>query len=422
MHAGGGGGGGIAAICHTLATFCLLAFGRAECESWCSDSCTALNGNVQRECNDCKASSGGCYPGATGYDDWESRTLSVEVDAGGGMRSGMSGGMGSMGGEPPPGTRGMMTLDEARAAGYNVPAEVHAWVNERREMRINPEYAGAGLQGAPKAGNFSLPGAFKKPGCDLWRIDVRKHELTREMIENAEWPFMIDGLTTNWTNLRGWEHEAILRTHGDMPFHLHHTYNQTFAELLSINGKYHMGHAVYPAHACYSDPWRPYSPFLFDQIDSGAYHVPPYFHPMSTFQVGIGRGLGVGVPPENHPSSWFACVVGRKRWLLHPDTEKTPPQMTRTTRRDGSCIPEGKTPTTLDCLQEVRACAQLCPRPPARPMGGARSRRRTHSLHPVCTRTRSPQPGEVIWVPNYCAWPEVQLALAVVRKDGAGPH
>jgi hypothetical protein len=27
-----------------------------------------------------------------------------------------------------------------------------------------------------------------------------------------------------------------------------------------------MGHAVYPAHACYSDPWRPYSPFLFEQV------------------------------------------------------------------------------------------------------------------------------------------------------------
>jgi hypothetical protein len=298
------------------------------------------------------------------------------------VRAGMGGGMGGdMGNEPLQATRyqdGKMTLDEARAAGYNLPAEVHAWSYGDREVRINPQFAGAGLLGAPKNGNFSLPGAYKKPGCDLWRIDVRKQELTREMLENAEWPFIIDGLTANWTNLRGWEPEAILRTHGDMPFHLHHTYNQTFAELLSIDGKYHMGHAVYPSRACYSDPWRPYSPFLFDEIASGAYHVPPYFQPMSTFQVGIGRGLGVGVPPENHPSSWFASVVGRKRWLLHPDSEKSPAEMMMMHRRDGSCQPVGKTPTTLECVQDVRACAQPRPR-----CSCAHPMRATHSQWPA---------------------------------------
>ena len=183
---------------------------------------------------------------------------------------------------------------------------------------------------------------------------------TREMFENAPWPFIVDGLTSNWTALEGWKRDAILKEHGDYPFHLHNTYNKSLSELLVVNHKYWMGHAVYPSHACYSDPWRPYSPFLFDQLSS-SYHVPPYFQPMSTFQMGIGSGYGVGVPPENHPSSWFAAVVGRKRWLLHPDDRVEPEQM-MLNRWDGRCEPTGKIETSLECLQE---------------------------------------PGEVIWVPNY---------------------
>jgi len=220
------------------------------------------------------------------------------------------------------------------------------------------------MAGAPKGGGFKLPGAYKKPGCDLWRIDVRKQPITREMLEAAEWPFILDGLTANWTILRGWEREHILDEHGQYPFHLHDKYNRSLSELLVVEGQYHMGHAVYPSHACYSDPWRPYSPFLFEQIDDGSYHVPPYFQPMSTFQMGIGSGVGVGVPPENHPSSWFAAVVGRKRWLLHPDDETCPQEMMARHTRDPAqqCHPTGKTPTTLDCVQ---------------------------------------QPGDVIWVPNY---------------------
>ena len=106
-----------------------------------------------------------------------------------------------------------------------------------------------------------------------------------------------------------------------------HVWNSSLSKLLQHNGKYHMGHVVAPREACYSDPWRPYSPFLFLEGEDGVaddYSVPDHFKPMSTFQMGIGRGRGVGVPPENHPSSWFAMIVGRKRWMLHPDIEREP--------------------------------------------------------------------------------------------------
>jgi hypothetical protein len=44
------------------------------CEVWCFDTCLALNGNVQKECNGCSAAEGHkCYPGAEGYDDWHTR-------------------------------------------------------------------------------------------------------------------------------------------------------------------------------------------------------------------------------------------------------------------------------------------------------------------------------------------------------------
>jgi len=222
------------------------------------------------------------------------------------------------------------------------------------------------MEGSPKTGRFKLPGAYKTKGCDLWRMDARKTEVTRELLETAEWPFIIDGLTNNWTNLEGWTRDVILQEHFHSPFQLHNTYNKSLGELLAWEGKYHMGHAVYPAHACYSDPWRPYSPFLFEQIAKGSYHVPPYFQPMSTFQMGIGSGLGVGVPPENHPASWFAAVVGRKRWLLHPDSETEPPEMMARHVRDPAdqCRPHqaSRRTSTLECVQ---------------------------------------QPGEVIWVPNY---------------------
>lgn len=45
----------------------------ANCEPWCSEPCTVLNGNVQVECGGCDVRGSGCFPGAQGYDDWAER-------------------------------------------------------------------------------------------------------------------------------------------------------------------------------------------------------------------------------------------------------------------------------------------------------------------------------------------------------------
>lgn len=268
------------------------------------------------------------------------------------------------------------------------PAEVHAWQGK------DAKYGSAqpDLMGAPRASTaaevesyFQSVEAYKRDGCDLWRVDISR--VTRGLLEEAPSPFIIDGITSNWTALEGWRRESILADFGSAPFHLHHTHNRTLDTLLGVYGQYHMGHAVYPRHACYSDPWRPYSPFLFDQL-APSYHLPPFFKPMSTFQMGIGSGFGVGVPPENHPSSWFAAVVGAKRWLLHPDTEREPPEMM--SRRKGRsvelCEPRRgmKSATTLDCIQRA---------------------------------------GDVIWVPNYwwhetCGLDEFSAGIGGITYKG----
>ena len=48
------------------------------------------------------------------------------------------------------------------------------------ENLINPEHVGGGMMGAPKDMSFTLPGQYKKPGCDLWRVDASKFEVCRE--------------------------------------------------------------------------------------------------------------------------------------------------------------------------------------------------------------------------------------------------
>lgn len=263
----------------------------------------------------------------------------VGVDALGGTTRGAAGGMGA-------------------AGGANRPAQIHAWGEDsEREAAAAPDTLGAPVD----KGTFELPNAYRLPHCDLLR--VRHEDLTREMLMEAPYPFIIDGLTSNWSALAAWEHDTLVKNHGDAPYHLHADSNASLGSLLRTNYKYWMGHAVYPRKGCYSDPWRPYSPFLFDAVGAD-YHVPPYFKPMSTFQMGVGRGAGVGVPPENHPSSWFAAVVGAKRWLLHPDTEREPPELMQRHTEQGPCMldPATKSATTLECTQK---------------------------------------PGDVIWVPNY---------------------
>ena len=68
--------------------------------------------------------------------------------------------------------------------------------------------------------------------------------------------------------------------------------NISLSDLLANRGKYNMGHLLRDGD-CYKERYRPYSPFLRTRI-GGDYKVPKYFSPMSTFQIGIGTGPGIG--------------------------------------------------------------------------------------------------------------------------------
>jgi len=192
--------------------------------------------------------------------------------------------------------------------------------------------------------------------CELRRVPYE--EVTRETLMTATEPLVITGLTTGWSAMRNWKRDEFLRLYGDEPYQLHSHGNDTVGKLLEWQGKYHMGHAVYPPEGCYSDPWRPYSPMLFGALGDD-YSLPAYLNPMSTFQMGMGSGPGIGVPPENHPSSWFAAISGRKRWVLNPPSAGTgrsggygtePPEVMG---RSGKslCVPKFKQKGSLMCDQ-----------------------------------------------------------------------
>lgn len=160
--------------------------------------------------------------------------------------------------------------------------------------------------------------------CDLERVPHGK--VTREMALAAKRPFIISNFTDDWPALHKWKFDALVENYGDSVFHLHPNSNETLGKYLGKHpGEYRMGHAVYPHEGCYSDPFRPYSPFVLGVY--GDYKVPEWALPMSTLQIGYGTGKGVGVPPENHPSSWFAAVSGAKRWILYPPEVKPPKLM-----------------------------------------------------------------------------------------------
>ena len=158
--------------------------------------------------------------------------------------------------------------------------------------------------------------------CDFKTVSI--NGLTREQLLTAEQPFIINDVIGNWSALEKWTEENFMSNYGDEIFHLHDTYNETVSDLLKP-GAYKMGHVLQKGH-CYADPWRPYSPLLMGKLRDD-YFIPEQFLPMGTFQIGIGRGKGVGVPPEDHTSSWFAMVSGTKRWVVHPPSKTEPPEL-----------------------------------------------------------------------------------------------
>ena len=100
--------------------------------------------------------------------------------------------------------------------------------------------------------------------------------------------------------------------------------------------------------------------------------MPDFLEPSQTFQIGIGKGAGIRVTPEHyHHSSWSASIVGRKRWILKPGTE-----------RQGDPVTELK-PRATFLAKTGRA---LCEPSAAKPLDAL-----------VCDQ----DPGDVMWTPSF---------------------
>lgn len=56
----------------------LSAVGAADCESWCTEPCHILNGNVENECGNCTSDEHLCRPGQPGF-SWRERKGTVSV-------------------------------------------------------------------------------------------------------------------------------------------------------------------------------------------------------------------------------------------------------------------------------------------------------------------------------------------------------
>ena len=224
----------------------------SDCETWCSHPCTELNGSPEMECGGC-AEPMLCRPGEPGF---------AKTNA-----------------------NGQTVLPQAKTS----PAD----------SRAGGAY---GTHGNPLKMPDGYFDSFVTGACDLESVDHA--EVTREMLMAAKKPFMIKGMTDDWKAHTTWAKDEMLRLHSGEPFQLHANNNASLGDLLAWNGKYHMGHAVYPPTSCYSDPWRPYSPMLRGALKDD-YYLPRYLGPMVTFQMGVGSGYGIGVsaPGYSHCSS-----------------------------------------------------------------------------------------------------------------------
>ena len=138
---------------------------------------------------------------------------------------------------------------------------------------------------------------------------------------DADEPLLIRGLTSTWLAHSRWAKEVILKHHGSEPYQLFPSGHRTLAEVLAIEGQYHLGHGIYPPTSCYAVPWRQYSPMPFGSLRAD-FSLPAFLGPLFALNMGVGTGYGIGVPPENHPGSWWAIIKGRKRCAPHPEERR----------------------------------------------------------------------------------------------------
>ena len=298
----------LATLLSLLASPCVR--GEAACEDWCTELCTALNGDVRAECGGCPDDPRWrCRPGQPGLPE-RAAQFAPAVDAAERLF------------ELAPWLRGPVEGLLVRALGA-------LWAR-------GPVIPGHEVETCE-------PVEFG--ACEL---EVFEHAaINRTWLLGHTQPIIIRGATTEWKAHELWGLDSMVERYGEATFHLDNRAGAvSLAKLLRRSGKYNMGHVVQRSD-CYKETYRPYSPFL--ETVAADYRVPEYLQPMKTFQMGIGNGGGVGVPPEEHPGAWFVAVKGRKRWSLHPPSRgNEPPSLMR---NQPGCLVTTRSKSGLLCDQ-----------------------------------------------------------------------
>lgn len=263
-----------------------------ECKEWCSNPCEELSGNAHEECGACKRDDAKilCFG-----DDLEDRRQGDKRD------------------------KTVQRYEHEQGKAYG----------EMDNVLFDPFEDTENIQ----------------DHCDLERVAMA--DISRSLLLKSEKPILIINATKGWSAHEKWTREVFLSEHGDKAFTVSPKGTVTLSQIMRSQ-KYHMGH-VLSSKSCYSEPWRPYTPFLTSLHDD--YNPPEALKPYATFQIGIGVGKGTGVPPEVHISSWFAVIIGPKRWAIHPPKMKEPPEL-MSRRRNGMCSAQKASKFTLFCTQK----------------------------------------------------------------------
>ena len=272
----------------SLSDFLLFLQARPQCESWCSNPCEELKGNVKQECGGCDINDPGilCFGNSVG-----------------------------------------------KQHPYKDEFNLKTTHNSKDQSHLN-------IKSYKDDDNIL-------DHCDLERVSME--HVSRSLLLEAKEPFLIVNATEGWSAHDKWTRENFLSEHGNKAFTVSPKGIVTVAQMMKTP-KYHMGHVLFSTHACYSEPWRPYTPFLTTLHND--YNASEIFQPYATFQMGVGVGKGTGVPPEQHPSSWFAVIAGPKRWAIHPPDIEKPPELMARYGNSQFCAARKSMNNTLFCTQK----------------------------------------------------------------------
>ena len=127
--------------------------------------------------------------------------------------------------------------------------------------------------------------------CDLETVEPSV--INRSMLLARRAPLLIRGAASDWPAQQKWDFAALRAAHQHEVFWADPwNANISLGDVLDQPNQYWMGH-VLPEGDCYDSKVRPFTPLLDRLADD--FTIPEWGVPMTTFQIGLGRGTGIGL-------------------------------------------------------------------------------------------------------------------------------